>query len=206
MHQFHTLRPSKRNPIHRHHRRALRTQPAERRNHFHIARLLYPVHILRLRNISSVDRHVQFRSKVQDTRTGNYLSNESLEQLPHLPYRSIIPYDERTLLLGVDGTGVYATTRDAKSSWSFLNANQEEEGELKGNGIYALCKDSSSNLWIEAIQVVSPVPTPKNISSNSPDTNTKPAIADEQPRQRNPRRRRRRPMVRHQSRHQRALD
>lgn len=86
--------------------------------------------------------------KVRDTRTGNYLSNESLEQLPHLPYRSIIPYDERTLLLGVDGTGVYATTRDAKSSWSFLNANQEEEGELKGNGIYALCKDSSSNLWI----------------------------------------------------------
>lgn len=85
---------------------------------------------------------------VQDTRTGNCVSNESLNQLPHLPYRSIIPYDGQTILLGVDGAGVYAATRDAKNSWSFLNANQEEEGELKGNGIYALCKDSSSNLWI----------------------------------------------------------
>lgn len=86
--------------------------------------------------------------KVQDTRTGDFLSNESLNQLPHLPYRSIIPYDPQTLLLGVDGAGVYAATRDAGHSWSFLNANLEEEGELKGNGIYALCKDSSSNLWI----------------------------------------------------------
>lgn len=68
--------------------------------------------------------------------------------MPHLPYRSVIIYDEQTLLLGIDGAGVCAVTRDAKASWSFLNANQEEEGELKGNGIYALCKDSSSNLWI----------------------------------------------------------
>ena len=81
--------------------------------------------------------------KVQDTRTGDFLSNESLNQLPHLPYRSIIPYDPQTLLLGVDGAGVYAATRDAGHSWSFLNANLEEEGELKGNGIYALCKDLS---------------------------------------------------------------
>lgn len=86
--------------------------------------------------------------KVRDTRTENYLSNEALNQLPHLPYRSVIIYDEQTLLLGIDGAGVCAVTRDAKTSWSFLNANQEEEGELKGNGIYALCKDSSSNLWI----------------------------------------------------------
>ena len=86
--------------------------------------------------------------KVKDTRTGEFLSNGSLNQLPHLPYRSIIAYDAHTLLLGVDGAGVYAATRDGVHSWSFLNANLEEEGELKGNGIYALCKDSSSNLWI----------------------------------------------------------
>lgn len=86
--------------------------------------------------------------KVQNTRNGLFLSNESLQQLPNLPYRSIIVYDEQTLLLGVDGAGVFAANRDAGNSWSFLNANLEEEGELKGNGIYALYKDSSSNLWI----------------------------------------------------------
>lgn len=85
--------------------------------------------------------------KIQDTHTGTFLSAESLH-LPHLPYRSIIVYDKHTLLLGVDGAGVYAATRNSKSAWAFLNANQEEEGELKGNGIYTLCKDSSSNLWI----------------------------------------------------------
>lgn len=86
--------------------------------------------------------------EVQNTLNGNFLPNETLRQLPRLPYRSIIAYDEHTLLLGVDGAGVFAATRDGSSSWSFLNANQEVEGELKGNGIYALCKDRSSNLWI----------------------------------------------------------
>lgn len=86
--------------------------------------------------------------KVQDSRTGRYLSHESLQQLPQLPYRSIIAYNDSTLLLGTDGAGVYAATRDASHSWAFLNANQEEEGKLKGNGIYTLCKDNASNLWI----------------------------------------------------------
>lgn len=85
---------------------------------------------------------------VLNTRTGNFLPNEPLKQLPHFPYRSMIAYDEQTLLLGADGVGVYAATRDASHSWPFLNANQEEQGKLKGNGVYTLCKDRSSNLWI----------------------------------------------------------
>lgn len=55
-----------------------------------------------------------------------------MKRLPHAPYRSIIAYDEHTLLLGADGAGVYAATRNASHSWPFLNANQEEEGKLKG--------------------------------------------------------------------------
>lgn len=86
--------------------------------------------------------------EIQNTLTGIFLPNEALRQLPRLPYRSIIAYNEHTLLLGADGAGVFAATRDGNNSWSFLNANQEVEGELKGNGIYALCKDRSSNLWI----------------------------------------------------------
>ncbi len=86
--------------------------------------------------------------KVQDVRTKNFISAEALTRLPRLPYRSIIAYDEHTLLLGTDGAGVYAVAGDAADSWIFLNANQEEEGKLRGNGIYTLCKDSSSNLWI----------------------------------------------------------
>ena len=86
--------------------------------------------------------------KVQDTRKGNFLSNESLGSLPQLPYRSITAYNDNTILLGVDGAGVYAATRNASHSWSFLDANQEEEGKLKGNGVYAICKDNDSNLWI----------------------------------------------------------
>lgn len=86
--------------------------------------------------------------EIQNTLTGIFLPSEALRQLPRLPYRSIIAYNEHTLLLGADGAGVFAATRDGSNSWSFLNANQEVEGELKGNGIYALCKDRSSNLWI----------------------------------------------------------
>lgn len=86
--------------------------------------------------------------EILNTFTETFLPNQAFHQLPRLPYRAIIVYDERTLLLGVDGAGVFAATRNGSNSWSFLNANQEVEGELKGNGIYALCKDSSSNLWI----------------------------------------------------------
>lgn len=85
---------------------------------------------------------------IMSTRNSHYQLLHHLKQLPHLPYRSIVPYNAETLLLGIDGAGIYAARRDISDAWPFLNANQEEDAKLNGNGIYAIYKDRSSNLWI----------------------------------------------------------
>lgn len=86
--------------------------------------------------------------KILDTHTEQFRQQSSLDNLPQLPYRSIILYNDDLLLLGIDGAGVYMASRDANSCGLFLNANMEEEGKLKGNGVYAIYKDRSDNIWV----------------------------------------------------------
>ena len=83
-----------------------------------------------------------------DIQANKFIKTKALDFLPSLPYRDIIEYDGKTLLLGVDGGGVYAVRRDASVSWNIFNSNQEKGGVLNGNGIYTLYKDSFSNVWI----------------------------------------------------------
>ncbi|NDV83046.1 two-component regulator propeller domain-containing protein [Bacteroides sp. 51] len=101
---------------------------------------------------------------IMDTRTNRFRLYPQLKQLPSLPYRAITPYDSETLLLGIDGAGVYAIRRDVSSVWSFANANQEEDGKLNGNGIYAIYKDTAANLWIGSYTGGVTVANPKTYS------------------------------------------
>lgn len=75
----------------------------------------------------------------------------SVEGIPHYPVRNIVTYDNKTMLVGVDGCGVYQTPRlpSAKNTASLLfNANEGEHGVLHGNGIYALLVDTWSDIFI----------------------------------------------------------
>lgn len=75
----------------------------------------------------------------------------SVKGIPHNPIRSITSYDSTTMLVGIDGCGVYQTSRlpSVESSATLLfNANEGRHGVLHGNGIYALLVDSWSNLLI----------------------------------------------------------
>lgn len=75
----------------------------------------------------------------------------SVEGIPHSPVRNITRYDSTTMLVGVDGCGVYQVSRlpSAVNRASLLfNANEGDYGVLHGNGIYALLVDSWSNLFI----------------------------------------------------------
>ena len=69
----------------------------------------------------------------------------SMDGIPHHPVRSIVDYDSNTMLVGVDGFGVYQASRlpSAKNKASLLfNANEGEHGVLHGNGIYAVLVDA----------------------------------------------------------------
>jgi signal transduction histidine kinase/ligand-binding sensor domain-containing protein/DNA-binding response OmpR family regulator len=64
------------------------------------------------------------------------------------PIRAITAYDNHSLLIGLDGGGVYAVDRDTKKSHLLMSTDDSTDIFLRGNGIYAVTKDSQGNIWI----------------------------------------------------------
>ena len=87
-----------------------------------------------------------------DDRTWRPLSSltqfSSLSDIPLIPVRSIIPYDAATILMAVDGAGVYAYDKKTCKTNLLLNTDGRPENVLHGNGVYALCKDHLGDLWM----------------------------------------------------------
>ena len=69
---------------------------------------------------------------------------------PHQnPIRSIYPYDDDTMLIGVDGEGVFQMRRDGRGNCTLLfDANDSEYGVLHGNGVYSMLVDKWQNIVI----------------------------------------------------------
>lgn len=75
----------------------------------------------------------------------------SVKGIPHYPVRSIVAYDNSTMLVGVDGYGVYQASRSpsiVNTATLLFNANEGNHGVLHGNGIYALLVDTWHNIFI----------------------------------------------------------
>ena len=68
------------------------------------------------------------------------------------PVRSICPYDDQTMLVGIDGLGVYKVTRRMESgqyrSSLLFDANEGKEGVLHGNGVYSVIRDAWDNIVV----------------------------------------------------------
>lgn len=87
--------------------------------------------------------------KVLDERNMKILSiSDSLGELPLIPVRSIIPYDSHIVLMAVDGAGVYAYDVRSRQTKLLLNTDGRDDKALRGNGVYALCRDNLGDLWI----------------------------------------------------------
>lgn len=75
----------------------------------------------------------------------------TVDGIPHYPVRSIVVYDGSTMLVGIDGGGVYQTSRlpsVANTASLLFNANEGTRGVLHGNGIYALLVDTWGDIFI----------------------------------------------------------
>lgn len=59
------------------------------------------------------------------------------------PVRSICPYDDDTMLVGIDGEGVYQMRRDGRGECRLLF-----NSELHGNGVYCIAVDAWKNIVI----------------------------------------------------------
>ena len=65
------------------------------------------------------------------------------------PIRSICPYDDNTMLIGIDGQGVYQMRRDGQGQGTLLfDANESAYGVLHGNGVYCLLVDQWQNILV----------------------------------------------------------
>ena len=96
------------------------------------------------------------------------ISVASATALTHNPVRAICPYNEHTMLIGIDGLGVYKVNRTPKGdghheAMLLFNANEGRYGVLHGNGIYAVLRDVWGNIVVGSysggIDVARPVGT-----------------------------------------------
>ena len=87
--------------------------------------------------------------KVLDDRSWQPIpSMSSLQEIPLIPVRSIISFDAHTILMGVDGAGVYAYDRKKRQVQLLLNTDGRPDNSLQGNGVYTLCRDRLGDLWV----------------------------------------------------------
>lgn len=77
----------------------------------------------------------------------NSTAFHSLQNIPQIPVRSIISFDHQTLLMAVDGAGIYAYDKQNKQTKLLLNTEGRPGNVLKGNGLYTLCRDRFGDLW-----------------------------------------------------------
>ena len=88
--------------------------------------------------------------KVVDDRTWkpiNSIAFHSLQNIPQIPVRSIISFDHQTILMAVDGAGIYAYDKLNKQTKLLLDTDGRPGNILKGNGLYTLCRDRFGDLW-----------------------------------------------------------
>lgn len=88
--------------------------------------------------------------KVVDDRTWkpiNSIAFHSLQNIPQIPVRSIISFDHQTILMAVDGAGIYAYDKQNKQTMLLLDTDGRNGNVLKGNGLYTLCRDRFGDLW-----------------------------------------------------------
>lgn len=69
------------------------------------------------------------------------------------PIRSICPYDQQTMLVGIDGMGVYQVNRQPDPTGKhqaqlLFDANEGKEGVLHGNGVYAVIHDTFGSIVV----------------------------------------------------------
>ena len=88
--------------------------------------------------------------KVVDDRTWKPIKSiafHSLQNIPQIPVRSIISFDYQTILMAVDGAGIYAYDKLNKQTKLLLNTDGRHGNILNGNGLYTLCRDRFGDLW-----------------------------------------------------------
>lgn len=85
---------------------------------------------------------------IRNQRTADIVHIADLHFSSFNPVRAITSYDNQSMLVGIDGKGVYVVDKDTKETDLFVNTEDRTDFFIQGNGIYAVEKDRQGNIWI----------------------------------------------------------
>lgn len=83
-----------------------------------------------------------------DMKTWKRVAAEMESLLPHTPIRAIEVLNDTTILLGIDGNGVYIAHRNGNDARLLWNDEETTDNVIHGNGIYDILRDKRDNIWI----------------------------------------------------------
>ena len=76
------------------------------------------------------------------------LQLSTIEGIPNQPILTITSISESTLLLGVDGQGVWGIDKQTKKINTVYKEDSDNQNSLRGNGVYDIFCDRNKRVWI----------------------------------------------------------
>ena len=83
-----------------------------------------------------------------DMKTWKKIGTRMESILPHTPVRAIEILNDTTIMLGIDGNGVYIANRKGNDVRLLWNDDETTDNVIHGNGIYDILRDKRDNVWI----------------------------------------------------------
>lgn len=84
---------------------------------------------------------------VFNLQTGQYIEDQFVKDIPFVPVKAIRAWYDGTLLIGLDGRGVYKVDIALNKSVPYLSNDDDTGGVLKANNVYDVLIDNK-NIWV----------------------------------------------------------
>jgi len=78
----------------------------------------------------------------------NILTKPSLNPFPKQPVHAIVANTDTTVMIGIDGQGIWELTSDGRQVLNIYKENPDNPLSLKGNGVYDIFLDQNKRIWV----------------------------------------------------------
>lgn len=112
----------------------------------------------------------------------NKLRQSPIEPFPKQPIYAIVANTDTTVMVGIDGQGIWELTRDSHRVLNIYKENPDNPHSLRGNGVYDIFHDQEKRVWVctyseglsyfdqesaEVTQITHQINNPNSLSNNN---------------------------------------